>query len=85
MFDARSATLEETTAFWKTGKAPPGVWIPIETSEGRSADLVCPTCGRWASLQGHAIAPDGTVSPSVQCPYSCTFHENPVRLLGWPP
>jgi hypothetical protein len=36
----------------------------------------CPH-GHIASLWDHTIAPDGTVSPSVQCP-KCEFHENVV-------
>ncbi len=97
MFEARKASPEEEAAFWKTGKAPKGVWIPSDVTAGRnpdgswivtkrSADLVCPLCSRWASLMDHEIAADGTVSPSVGCPYEpCPFHENPVRLLGWSP
>lgn len=41
----------------------------------------CPTCGQVAQLQ-HEIALDGLVSPSVQCPARCGFHEN-VRLKDW--
>lgn len=35
---------------------------------------------------GHAIAADGTLSPSVICKNcNCTFHESGVRLIGWSP
>ena len=50
---------------------------------GRSAMVACPGCGQLASLSEHAIAADGTVSPSLICPYDgCSFHEW-VRLEGW--
>ena len=43
------------------------------------------TCGHAFVLTGHTIAPDGSVSPSVVCPYPpCTFHQM-VRLDGWEP
>lgn len=36
------------------------------------------------SESGHTIAPDGTVSPSVDCPHcACPYHESGVRLDGW--
>jgi hypothetical protein len=32
----------------------------------------------------HTVADDGTVSPSLVCPFApCTFHEF-VKLEGWP-
>jgi hypothetical protein len=34
------------------------------------------------SLSLHRIAADGTVSPSLVCPYYCGFHDY-VRLVGW--
>jgi len=43
----------------------------------------CPQCNYCAALQ-HEIAPDGTVTPSVECPSGCGFHTN-VRLTGWVP
>lgn len=36
----------------------------------------CPN-GHISSLRDHSIAPDGTVTPSTQCP-KCEFHENVV-------
>lgn len=49
----------------------------------RSASVACPDCGRTASLSGHDIADDGTVTPSVVCPYEgCSFHDY-VKLEGW--
>lgn len=52
----------------------------------------CPLCLRCATLrttdaagnhEGHAVSEDGSVSPSVVCPYApCAWHEF-VRLSGW--
>lgn len=51
--------------------------------------VVCCPHGHLSTLrhlsrnEGHQIAPDGTVSPSVVCPHDgCDFHEF-VRLENW--
>lgn len=49
--------------------------------------LICPDCGKsstlWCPVGGHGIAEDGTIDPSVVCPFEpCTFHEW-VKLEGW--
>ena len=61
---------------------------PINTwrlSEG-SNDILHPVIrdskGDWFGLETHSISSDGTVSPSVVCPYGCGFHEF-VKLEGW--
>lgn len=47
--------------------------------------LWCPGCGRGASLYDHAIRPDGSVVPSVVCPFDgCQYHEF-VTLQDWEP
>jgi len=69
--------------------------------------MTCPKCGLESRLTGpiklvhgamdrqggHAIADDGTVTPSVECPAgdphrcpsdACGFHQN-VKLEGWEP
>lgn len=57
---------------WKGGKA----W------NGKTALVTCSN-GHTATLSDHVIADDGTVSPSLVCPYAgCDFHEF-VRLDGW--
>lgn len=64
----------------------PGEWKPaIDASNGkRSASIVCPLCKQRSWLD-HAIADDGTVSPSIVCPTEgCTFHVA-GRLLSWDP
>lgn len=37
--------------------------------------MACPSCSHPASLEDHFIAPDGAVSPSVECGNAnCQFH-----------
>lgn len=69
----------------------PGTWRGARLADGhRTATVSCPGCGRAASLSDHEIAVDGTVSPSLVCPYAddperpCAFHDH-VRLEGWAP
>ena len=67
----------------KKWNGQPGSWFPVKRENGeRSAMLLCPKCGKAAGLS-HAIADDGTVSPSVVCPYDgCDFHEF-IRIMDW--
>lgn len=59
----------------------PMTWRPF----GKNAIFICPNGhDGLLSTNDHQIADDGTVSPSVVCPYDCTFHEF-VRLLEWTP
>lgn len=59
-------------------------WAPLLGGAKKSATLWCPQ-GHMGSLEGHDIAPDGTVTPSVVCPEkACDWHKY-VRLLGWTP
>lgn len=61
----------------------PGEWFPV-TSEGRlTARVACPDCGQVATLD-HDILADGTITPSLDCPVGCGFHEQ-GRLLEWVP
>lgn len=47
-----------------------------------TAMLRCPNCGRQCFLN-HEIAEDGTVNPSVICPFAgCGFHDW-ITLVGW--
>lgn len=67
------------------GADTPGTWRPLlKKDETYSASIRCPECKCIATLLAHEIAEDGTVSPSVQCPWTCNFHEM-VKLEGWPP
>jgi hypothetical protein len=59
-----------------TGK---GTWRPVRG--GGSARLTCPGCGYDAELN-HEIGADGTVTPSVECPMGCGFHDS-VKLKDW--
>ena len=62
---------------------PPNSWKPYLRQDGsRGAIYTCPQ-GHTASLEGWAIAEDGTVSPSVDCsPNGCGFHDF-IQLIGW--
>ena len=64
----------------------PGVWKGVRRVDGtRSASISCPKCGQPASLSDHTIADDGTVPPSLVCPYDgCEFHDY-VTLKDWNP
>ena len=66
------------TPGWQGGKKADGT---------RTATVRCPKCLGIASLSGHTIGTDGTVSPSVVCPredagIACGWHVH-LRLLGW--
>jgi len=69
-----------------------GQWWP--RSDG-SATYYCAKCGNPMSLGGHTVSEDGTLNPSVVCPWvirkenaiptaicGCGFH-NHIRLVGW--
>jgi len=61
----------------------PETWKGLKLAEGgRSASATCAN-GHTCSLTDHTINEDGTVSPSLVCPYEgCEWHEN-VKLEGW--
>jgi len=74
--------------------APRGSWWKLDETD-RNPEVVsikCPLCGHCATLrrgegsvyQGHEIAADGTVSPSIVCPHTpnCSWHVW-GRLDGW--
>ena len=73
--------IAKTHVRWSGG---PGTWFATVLESGTlSAMLNCPRCGRAASLADHEISTDGTVTPSVVCPFDpCKFHDS-VRLNGW--
>lgn len=65
-----------------------GRWKRI-TSDGKpTAIITCPSCGGFGSLANHNIAADGTVTPSLVCPWTkelgCSYHEM-GKLEGWRP
>lgn len=53
-------------------------------SDFRGGALVsCPSCGKISSLADHTIDPDGSVYPSLVCPFAiCDFQEF-VKLADW--
>ncbi len=58
------------------------VWRAVGSSDGPKVLVSCDK-GHIGSLADHAIAADGTVTPSLVCPDGgCDFHEH-VRLVGW--
>jgi len=60
----------------------PLTWKGAQTPTIRTALVTCSN-GHVSSLTDHTIADDGSVSPSLVCPYkNCNFHEF-VRLDGW--
>jgi hypothetical protein len=59
-----------------------GTWKDKWTSRGRFVFMTCPICGTLGSLSDHIVAKDGTVSPSVECPGGCGFHDY-IKLEGW--
>ena len=60
----------------------PGTWKGGFAWNGKTALVTCIN-GHTCTLSEHKIADDGTVSPSLVCPYDgCNFHEF-VKLEGW--
>ena len=54
-----------------------------KTGSERTALVCCPGCGRISTLSKHTIDPDGTVTPSLVCPFPhCDFHDM-VKLADW--
>jgi len=70
------------------GHNTPGTWRPLKTIEGPSAVVCCAKCGCSSTLTRHTIAADGTVTPSLGCPWekhgmpACGWHVF-VKLEGW--
>lgn len=67
-----------------TADPPPMHWAPCSAQSMAKfkASMTCPD-GHGLILRNHAIASDGSVSPSVVCPTpQCDFHEF-VLLKGW--
>ncbi len=72
-----------------------GSWWPLDTPRGKSAIVSCPGCDSSWALDGWKIAPDGSVSPSVDHSQpikktdgtvirDCLFHDY-IKLEGWTP
>ena len=58
-------------------------WRPVNLDGQATAFISCSN-GHGGYIAEHEIAPDGTVSPSVECAATdCDFHENNIRLEGW--
>jgi hypothetical protein len=64
------------------GERRPGTWWPWLAGESQRVTVWCGACGRSATID-HDIAADGTVTPSLMCPYDgCGWHVF-ARLEGW--
>ena len=61
---------------------PGPLWHPAQLDGKRTAMVSCSN-RHVAYLASHAIADDGTVSPSLQCP-DCEWHVR-AKLVGWKP
>lgn len=87
-----------TTLGWKAALQPPGSWYeyplgPIASPTDRTRTdgrrvavfVTCPICHRTSTIL-HAIAADGTLSPSLVCghvkTHKCSWHVF-ARLEGW--
>lgn len=68
---------------WLKGIGP--LWRGGTQLVGERTAMVSCTRGHVASLSGHIIATDGTVSPSLVCPEAgCDWHVM-AKLVGWEP
>lgn len=68
-------------AFTKSNGREGGTWK--HAGYPFKATVTCPKCKQTYDLRKHKIDPDGTVSPSLDCPTkTCTFHEY-VKLENW--
>ena len=65
-----------------TGEQPIETWRLSKDLDGTAYPTIRDSSGDWFAIQTHSIADDGTVSPSVVCPYGCEFHEF-ITLEGW--
>lgn len=62
----------------------PNTWKQVRATDGTIQPLISDSNGDYFGLASHKILPDGTVKPSVVCPYGngCNFHEF-IKLVGW--
>ena len=69
-----------------SGELVAGPWWWRTETPGMTYRPVWMRCpyGHLGTLGDHAVADDGTITPSVQCPEpGCRWHET-VRLDDWP-
>ena len=69
------------------GQYAPIHWrFPVPAPVHLHAVACCPSCGRRMSIASrvHSVSEDGTLAPSLVCPYACDFHVF-ARLDGWVP
>jgi hypothetical protein len=80
--DAMPEFLVLTQSTRRDGIMAKGEWRRGEGTNGPTATVCCPGCGKIASLNDHEIMAKGDVFPSLVCPFNCGFHEF-VRLGEW--
>ena len=71
-------TFRPTEATWPK----PGQYRRVVSDGQVTARLCCPKCHYQAVLD-HEIDAEGRVTPSVECPDGCGYHETGVVLEGW--
>jgi hypothetical protein len=66
----------------------PGPWYRpcVGWPDGKKRATLRMPCGHHGTVgEGHEVLADGTITPSVVCPWKpCAFHEH-VKLEGWTP
>ena len=63
-------------------RQPIETWTTSRGLDGIRYPYIKDSRGDYFGLRTHSIASDGTVSPSVVCPYGCGFHKF-IKLEGW--
>jgi len=81
-----SVTIRKGTEGFMVDAHEPGTWWVWKTETTDVPLICCPQCKGIINMGAdHAIAEDGTVTPSCKCLTSyCSFHAN-VRLERWRP
>ncbi len=68
---------------WKRGKRAAILPCSVVFIDNVHVLVCCPACGHIVTLEKYTIDPDGTVTPSLDCPFpDCDFHEF-VKLADW--
>lgn len=86
MAGVQAVTVARSDESFLAGLGVPGHWWLWKGGEGNMILVCCPRCKKIIHLgEEHAVASDGTVTPSCKCPTSyCDFHAM-VKLEGWMP
>lgn len=77
----------EDTRSLRPGQYAPIHWrVPSTPAVHLYAVVCCPSCGRCMAIAArvHQVETDGRLTPSLVCPFDCSFHTF-VRFAGWVP